>query len=93
MLLNALSRVRNTPSLALLKVIHGYGSTGTGGQTRDTVRNWLFRHTGWSRAVIEGESLSPLHEALQTISREMESPLDLDLISPNPGITVVWVRK
>ncbi len=38
-LLEAWSQVRNSSSLHILKIIHGYGSSGKGSATKELVRN------------------------------------------------------
>ena len=55
-LLEAWSTVRNSPSLRVLKIIHGHGSTGKGGVTKELVRNWAFRNRNRFRAIIDGEN-------------------------------------
>jgi len=93
LLLDALTRVRNSPGLHLLKVIHGYGSTGKGGSTREVVRNWLYRHPTWSRMVVAGENYSLFNADLRPLCEELGTFDDPDLGSANPGFTLVWVRK
>ncbi len=91
-LLNAWSRVRNSSSLRILKIIHGHGSSGKGGSTKETVRNWAFRNTTRFRAVIEGEQYSLYNAATQELRKEVGDYDDPDLRQANSGITIIWIR-
>lgn len=91
-LLDAWQRVRNSPGLYVLKVIHGHGSSGKGGSTRETVRNWAFRQRKRFVAVIPGEEYSLFHDETARMRKEVGAFPDPDLDVPNPGITIVWVK-
>jgi hypothetical protein len=84
--------VRNSTHERILKVVHGYGSSGQGGRTRDTVRNWLFAQRGRFRGVIAGEDCSPSNARLEAMVKATGYPYDPDLLKPNPGVTFVWIR-
>jgi hypothetical protein len=90
-LLATLADARNTPGLRVLKIIHGYGSSGSGGSTKEIVRNWLFRRKG-IRAVIEGERYGLLDPDTQKLRQEIGTEPDPDLDAGNSGITIVWIR-
>ena len=89
-LLDAWQRVRNAGRV--LKIIHGHGSSGRGGSTRDIVRNWLYRNRSRFRSVIDGERYSISDPETMRLRREVGAYPDRDLDAGNPGITVVWVR-
>jgi hypothetical protein len=91
-LTNALSNVRLSSTLRVLKIIHGHGSTGKGGSTKETVRNWTFRNRQRLRAIIEGEAYSLFNPDTQEMRAEVGQYGDADLDNSNPGITVVWVK-
>jgi hypothetical protein len=91
-LLCAWSQVRNSSTLRVLKIIHGHGSTGKGGSTRNVVRNWVFRNRSKFRLVIEGSEYSFFDVNTQNMRLDVGQYSDADLETPNPGITVVWVR-
>lgn len=91
-LLDALSKVRNSSSLRILKIVHGHGSSGKGGSTKEGVRNWAFRFRGKFKAIIEGESYSVYDSDTQEMRREVGSYGDTDLENANPGITLLWVK-
>jgi len=94
----ALARLERELALArrdgdtVIKLIHGYGSSGAGGDIRIAVqkRLWELREQGSIRAFIFGEDWSPsdattwsflkLHPALK---------VDRDLGKRNAGITIV----
>jgi len=92
-LLQSVSTVRNTSGKELLKIVHGYGSSGRGGSTKEVVGNWLFRHRNLHLAVIPGEEYSLFHDTVQELRKRLGAYTDPDLITSNPGITVVWVKK
>lgn len=94
----ALTRMHHALTLAkrtkapTLKLIHGYGSTGTGGKIRGAVRRELraLEAQGNFRAVIFGEQFSPFEPAgLQGITLCFALTQDEDYQKYNPGITIV----
>ncbi len=91
-LLEAWTTVRNSSSLRVLKVVHGYGSSGKGGTTREVVRNWAFVHRKHFKAVIAGEQYELFNSDVQEMRRDVGQYTDPDLQQANPGITVIWVR-
>ena len=92
MLLESWSRIRNSKTLRVLKLIHGYGSSGKGGSTRELIRNWAFRHRSKFRNVIEGEAYHLNSPPVQEMRKELGAFNDMDLQNPNHGITVLWVK-
>ena len=91
-LLDAWETVRNSPELRILKVIHGYGSGGKGGTTRELVRNWAFRHRVRFRGRVDGDDYSPQDSTTAEIRKEVGQYNDADLTMANPGITIIWVK-
>lgn len=91
-LLEAWERVRNSPALRVMKIIHGYGSGGKGGSTREVVRNWLFRRRERFRGIVYGEDYTSHNPDVQELRKETGHYSDPDLTMPNPGITIVWVK-
>ncbi len=91
-LLDAWETVRNSPALRLVKIIHGFGSGGRGGTTRELVRNWAFRHRGRFRAIFNGEDYTLHDSGTQELRKEIGQYPDSDLTMPNPGITIIWVK-
>jgi len=76
----------------LLKIIHGYGSTGAGGDIRIAVQKRLREMTdsGEIRGCIFGENWSKTDEATWTLlKRSPELKSDPHLGRRNPGITIV----
>ncbi len=88
---DAVSRVRSSKVLRVLKIIHGYGASGRGGMTKGVVQNWLFRRRGAVRGVLPGESYDILDPATMAMRAEVGQYRDEDLGGANRGITVVWV--
>jgi hypothetical protein len=91
-LLRIWSEVRNSATVRLVKIIHGHGSSGKGGTTKETVRNWLYRHRAKFRLVVDGERYTLSDPGTQKMRRELGQYADADLNSGNPGVTVVWVK-
>ncbi len=78
----------------LLKVIHGYGSTGVGGDIRVAVQRRLreLAQAGEIRGCIFGENWSKTDEVAWRILRERpELKKDADLGRGNSGITVILI--
>ena len=76
----------------LVKLIHGYGSTGTGGKIRTGVRNELaaMKRKKLIRDFIPGEDFGPLDAASRKLAESSTTiPRDPDWGRMNPGITIV----
>jgi hypothetical protein len=76
----------------LVKLIHGYGSTGAGGEIRIAVQNRLreMSERGEIRGVIFGENWSKSDErAWKIVQARPELKQDRDLGKGNRGITIV----
>ena len=78
----------------VLKLIHGYGSTGAGGDIRIAVqlrlREWA--EAGTIRGCVFGEEWSTSSEAVWALLKECpELKRDPDLGKRNLGITVVFL--
>jgi|SRR5216684_3514045 len=78
----------------VLKVIHGYGSSGTGGKLCVGLRKsfGLRRKEGVIKGFIAGEDFSIFNEptlALLEMAPELRGDPDLDAI--NEGVTIVWL--
>jgi Smr domain-containing protein len=77
---------------AALKIIHGYGSSGTGGILRFAIRAYLrqCKERGEIRAFIPGESWSQFDKYSKELLKHVpDSLLDSDLGRNNRGITLV----
>jgi hypothetical protein len=89
----ALQRARKA-AIPALKIIHGYGSSGTGGVLRFAVRGHLRqrKEAGEIQAFIPGESWSQFDQySKQLLKQVPESLLDRDLGRNNRGITLVLI--
>lgn len=94
----ALQRLEREIALArqqkhsLVKVIHGYGSTGAGGDIRIAVQRRLhdLAEAGQIRDYIFGENWSKTNESTwRLLQAQSELKSDFDLGRRNLGITVV----
>jgi hypothetical protein len=91
-LLEAWSHVRNSSTLRVLKIVHGYGSHGKGSSTKLLARNWVFTNRLKFRGTIDGEHYT-LHDATTAgLRKELGSFDDPDMNAGNPGIVIVWVK-
>jgi hypothetical protein len=80
--------------LTILKLVHGYGSTGVGGDIRIAVQKRLMEmlQSGQIRGCIFGENWSKSDEtAWKILQSSNELKNDADLGRGNRGITVVLV--
>ena len=78
----------------LLKIVHGYGSTGEGGDIRIAVQKSLveMKQTGQIRGYIFGENWSKSDEATwKLLQSHVELKSDSDLGRRNRGITIVLI--
>jgi len=78
--------------VALLKIVHGYGSTGAGGDIRIAVQKRLvaLAEAGQIRGLIFGEDWSKTDDATwRLLQAHSELKSDADLGRRNRGITVV----
>ena len=87
----ALSRARQEKT-TLLKIVHGYGSTGEGGEIREAVQKSLveMKQNGKIRVCIFGENWAKSDEATwKLLQSHAELKSDSDLGRRNRGITIV----
>ena len=89
---DSLRMVNGSPLLRVLKVIHGYGSSGKGGSLRTVVGNWSYRNRNKIRASIAGESFSPFDGEAQHLGAECGTSVLSDIGPANRGMTIVWVK-
>jgi len=79
----------------IIKIIHGYGSTGKGGAIRSAIRQKLddYLHLGMIKAYIPGEALTSLMGYADLIFQyKNELKGDSDYHRGNDGITFVIFR-
>jgi hypothetical protein len=87
----ALARARKD-GIAVLKLIHGYGSSGTGGVLRFAIRGFLRQRKEKDEIAgfVNGESWSSFDDRSKLLFTKVpELVLDSDLGRGNKGITLV----
>jgi hypothetical protein len=87
----ALSRARQK-HIRVLKIVHGYGSSGVGGILRPLVRNFLrqAKERGEITLFVNGESFSSFDSrSKELLGQAAQLLLDKDLGRANRGITLV----
>lgn len=85
------ARARRAP---VLKIVHGYGSSGKGGAIKRDVAQVLSRklRAGEIRGFVAGESFSPFDPAARKIIDQCPSLRnDSDYARGNDGITIILV--
>ena len=78
-----------------MKVIHGYGSAGTGGKLRVGLRKsfGLRKNEGVIKDFIRGEDYSVFNQTVLTLIEAVPKlRRDPDLNATNEGIGVQWVK-
>lgn len=75
----------------VLKVIHGYGSSGKGGTLKETVRNWAYKRRGAFSLVVPGEEFSVFTPEVQEAIRDAGNPPLTELSDVNQGMTVLFL--
>ncbi len=90
--MDAWHHVRGSANLRVLKVIHGYGSSGSPGSLREVARNWAWNHRRHFRAVIEGEQYTAFDARTQELRDAVGQYADADLGAANPGILIIWIH-
>lgn len=79
----------------VLKVIHGYGSSGKGGRLQVGLRKsfGLRKKEGVIHDFVPGEEFSIFEEkTLRLLEEVPELRADPDLNATNEGVTVLWLR-
>lgn len=92
-LINGLQTARITGS-KVVKIIHGYGSSGKGGAIKREVNTFLSQKysSGVIKAYVNGEDFSPFSETTRKITAiypDLKS--DRDYARGNDGITIVLI--
>ncbi len=74
-------------------IIHGYGSSGTGGAIRVKARQWLNAQVrnGTLKAVIQGEEFNVFNPTVVELMGKYGKLYDLAK-RPNPGATIVKIK-
>lgn len=81
--------------IRVLKLIHGYGSSGTGGSIRADVHRQLAakKREGQIKEFVKGEDFSPFDPAARAMVAACPSlSRDADYSRQNHGITMVLIR-
>jgi len=87
----ALHKIRNSKTLRVLKIIHGYGALGVPAEQKEIVEDWLAENRGKFISFIDGEEISSTSSQVQVMLAECDLPETNDFKYPNGEITIVWV--
>ncbi|MBI1805410.1 MAG: Smr/MutS family protein [Ignavibacteriae bacterium] len=88
----ALRKAHLSSSLRVIKIIHGFGSSGKGGTLKTLVRNWMYRQRARIKSSIPGEYLTPFNPVVQELAATLDLSISKDFGAPNEGITILWVK-
>ncbi len=89
-----IATLRRSGGVRFVRVIHGYGSTGTGGAIRARVRSWLAAQVREKRlqGAVPGESFGPADPASLALAAKYPAVRELpDWNARNPGTTIVAI--
>ena len=77
--------------IRVLKIIHGYGSHGTGGEIKRNLSNWLLlkKKQGFIKDYVKGEEWPTSQKAEEIKKHHPEVLGDMELYFLNPGITII----
>ena len=75
----------------VLKIIHGYGSSGVGGEIKKALSNWLRikKRNGLIKDYVKGEEWPTSAKADKIKQQYPEVLGDLELYFANPGLTIL----
>lgn len=93
--MNAGLRSARAGGAQAVKLIHGYGSSGTGGKIRTAVATELAakKRAGEIRGYVPGEEFTPFSDSCRrALDLLPELQKDKDYLRCNPGITIVVLR-
>jgi hypothetical protein len=86
-----LRRVRLSPSLRILRIVHGYGSGGKGGALKILTQNFAWRNRSRIISAFDCGNLSQFDSAILKLASECGCvPSSLD--AGNDGVTLLWVK-
>jgi hypothetical protein len=88
-------RTAKREGVRVLKIIHGYGSSGKGGKLNFGLRRSfvLRKKEGVIKDFIAGEDFSIFHPTVLTLLEAVpELRGDPDLDATNEGVTVLWLK-
>lgn len=89
---DALRKIRLSSHLRILKIIHGYGSSGKGGNLKTTVKNWIYNNRKRIKCSINGEQVETFDTDVIELAAECDISLRDDLGFANEGMTIIWVK-
>jgi hypothetical protein len=89
---SSLRSIRLSSERRVLRIVHGYGSSGRGGALKTFAQNWLYRKRSALRAIIPGEEVTPFDPRAQELAAECRLSITADLGPATEGMTIAWVH-
>jgi hypothetical protein len=87
----ALRKVQLSPTLRILKIVHGYGSSGRGGSLKMLVKDFCYKNRSRIHQTFSGENFSLFDYDVQDMLKECNL-LSTALDGANEGVTIVRVK-
>ena len=87
----ALRKIELSANLRVLRVVHGYGSKGSGGTLKTFVQDWAYTKRKRIYMMIEGSRIDMFSRDVQQLLNESGLSVG-DLGGTNDGVTVIWVK-
>lgn len=91
MLDDSLNKIRRSPNLQVLKVVHGEEHEGQSPALKSAVKNWVDKNHNKIISSIDGAELLPTNPHVQVLLAECSLSEKKDFSSPDKGVTIVWV--
>ena len=81
----------HSEGVKVLKIIHGYGSSGVGGEIKKVLSNWLRikKRSGLIKDYVKGEEWPTSQKAGRIKQLYPEVLGDMELYFSNPGLTIL----
>ena len=88
----SLKKVHLSSQLRVIKIIHGYGSSGRGGSLKTLAINWAYGNRNRIKCVIAGEGTDTFDADVLQLAQECDLSIRNDLGYANEGMTIIWVK-
>lgn len=80
-------------NVRVLRVIHGYGSSGRGGTLKTLVANWAYTRRAKFSLVVPGERFSPYDRDIRERIMEPGGPGLQEFADANEGVTFLFLKS
>jgi hypothetical protein len=88
----ALRKAKHSGKPIVLKIVHGYGSSGKGGALKTLAANWAYTRRGSFSLVAPGEKFSPFDSEIEEQIKRSGLSGFSDLGDVNEGVTILFLK-